>query len=148
MRRTVAKRPGQPCALSGRAMTANLDQVSFDRLTWARHVTRRLLKAEAGTSVLIRRAIALYTDHMERLLAGHRPEELERETNLLSTAARGCTEAIPEEELIAVPLRPFSDIRRETEEARAEARRAALKESLAQDLANLTHEAKRRGHDF
>jgi hypothetical protein len=111
-----------------------LDQATFDRLHWAQHVTHRLLKSEAGASVLLRRAVALYVDHLEQLLANHTPEQLEREVGKLSNAARGTTQAIPEDQLIAVPLQAFSIIREEAYEA---ARKAGLEETRAEMNAQL-----------
>lgn len=146
-RRTAPKRKGQPHALSGRGKLCNLDQLTFDRLQWAQHLTRRLLKAEAGSSVLMRRAVAVYQDHLERLLESHTLDQLEREIGLLASAARGTTSTIPEESLIAVPLRAFSTIRQEASEAARQAGAAKLKASLAADLKDWDYEARRRGYE-
>src|SRR5688572_11886548 len=128
------KRAGQPNALSGRAMTANLDQASFDRITWLRHLSIRLLKSEAGTSVLIRRALALYQVHMEQLLVRGGTDEHAMEVKLLALASRGNSNGLLEDDLVAVPLRPFSEIAK----AGAESSRAAgvqtVKDGLVQAM--------------
>ena len=128
------KRAGQPSALSGRAMTANLDAGSFDRITWLRHLSQRLLKAEAGTSVLIRRALACYQEHIERLLASHTQAELEGEALRLAGAAVGATEGLPEEDLTAVPMLPFSAIQEASSAVRAERLRTGVAVQLQSAL--------------
>jgi hypothetical protein len=127
-------------------MTANLDQVSFDRITWLRHLSVRLLKSEAGTSVLIRRALMAYVAHIEGLLASHTQEQLERERALLSAAARGDTAALPDDDLLAVPPKPFTSIQQEAAEAARVAGLAKIRERLTADLSNWDHEGRRRGH--
>jgi hypothetical protein len=134
MRRTKAKRRGEPHIKSGKPLTANLDAGSTCRLTWASHTTKRLLNTDAFDSVLIRRAIVVYVQHLETLMEKSKPEQLEREAALLSSAARGTTEELPEEDLIAVPLRAFSAIDRDARTARAERDREEIQEMLKQPV--------------
>lgn len=146
-RLTAPKRRGQPHALSGRAKVCNLDQLTFDRLHWAQHLTRRLLKSEAGASVLMRRAVAVYVAALERLLADPQADAVEREADALKGAARGSSGAIPEDALIAVPLRPFSAI---SADAREEARLAGMAKTKAQldcFLRDMDNVARKRGHE-
>jgi len=103
----------------------------MDRIAWGRHALRTLLKSkgEAGTSVILRRALALYTGHLSALLTDlntkQRAEQLKIELAALSSAAQGEREAIDEEKLLAVPLRPFNDIYWEAREERKSAERSA-----------------------
>jgi hypothetical protein len=126
-RLTAPKKPGQPNALSGRSITANLDAGSLDRIAWIRHVLLTLLgrKGEAGTSVVLRRAVALYTAHITSLLTDltvkQRAEQLKIELRALQYAAEGEREAIDEDKLTALPLRPFGDIYSEDREERKSA---------------------------
>jgi hypothetical protein len=145
-RLTKPLKPGQPYALSGRGCTANLDQLSLDRLAWLRLFTERVLKAPAGTSVLIRRAIAYYIDHTEQLLAAA-PEQREREVAMLSHAARGDTDAIPDDELLAVPIKAFSVISDEAAEARRIAGIRETKAFMDQCMAEWDDKARGLGFD-
>jgi hypothetical protein len=133
-RRTLPKKAGEPCIKSGKPMTANLDVGSVDRITWMKHLTQRVLKAEAGASVLIRRAIEFYAAYMERILIRHEPEELEDEAFALKLAARGEQAALPEEDLIAVPPKLFSAIQHEAREAARVAGIARIHAGLAEDI--------------
>jgi hypothetical protein len=90
-------------------MTANLDAGSTQRLAWASHLAKRLLKTEAYDSVLIRRAVRVYAERLDGLLTAA-PEELEREAELLTSAARGETGELPEGDVIQVPIKPYSTI--------------------------------------
>lgn len=116
-------RPGDVAPNSGSAATFNLDQGTRDKLSWQRHLVKRLLQADAGNSVLMRRAIDLYTDYLERLMK--KPESaLAWEVFALKRATRGEKDPLPEADLIAVPLKSFSQIKEDHRKREDEKRKA------------------------
>jgi hypothetical protein len=60
--------------------------------------------------VLFRRALALYVIRLERLLSAADAGKLDLEAYSLRRAAKGASEGLPEEQLLATPPRPFSAI--------------------------------------
>jgi hypothetical protein len=112
-------RPGDAAPNSGTRGSFNMDQGTRDRLTWAGHFAKRLLNTDAGHSVLMRRAIEVYTQHLERLAkknsgdAAKDQQKLDWEAHALKRAARGEQDALPKQDLIAVPVKLFSEIQAE-----------------------------------
>jgi hypothetical protein len=88
----------------------NLDARSLDRMTWAQHVCRLHLNNQVSPSVIFRRALSLYVEHLDRLLASDDAGKRAWETSALNRAARGETAELPAALLLATPPRPFKDI--------------------------------------
>ena len=114
----LSHRPGDVAPHSGARGTVNLDQGTRDRLTWAEQFAKRVLQADAGQNVLIRRAVRVYIRHLERLVKKNEQggeaakERLQGEAYALRSATRGEQDAIPEADLIAVPVKLFSEMQR------------------------------------
>jgi len=123
-----SRRPGDVAPNSGTPATFNLDQGTRDKLTWQRHLVKRLLRADAGNSVLMRRAIELYTNHLERLAkkaeGADAEQKLSWEVYALKRAASGERDPLPEAELIAVPVKLFGAIKEEQRKRDAEKAKA------------------------
>jgi hypothetical protein len=90
-------------------LSIGIDRRTEQRIAWIKHVAKRcLLVEDAGNAVLVRRALALLTDHYERLLSGHDGEAKEREISALRSAAQGGTAAFDATELLTIPPKPWS----------------------------------------
>jgi hypothetical protein len=88
----------------------NLDARSLDRMTWAQHVCRLHLNNQVSPSVIFRRALSLYADHLDRLLTSSDAGKLGWESNALNRAARGEKDELPDAALLATPPKPFREI--------------------------------------
>jgi hypothetical protein len=129
----IKAKPGDVAIKSGSGTTINLDQGSRDRCVWLRNTLKRsALNTDANSSVLVRRALTAYVQHIEALLfAGPSTRDAQTiERVCIANAARGHQEEIPEEELIAVPPKPYSQIDRAAYEARAEQGRQKIQQML------------------
>jgi hypothetical protein len=115
-------------------VSLNLDARSVDRLRWTRHACKTLLDVEAGPAVVLRCALDHYTRHLESLLAKPDAEGIDRERLLLSVAKRGVTASLPAEELLALPLKPFSQVEADDFTARMEEGRAKVSAMLSRTL--------------
>jgi hypothetical protein len=116
------RRAGDVAVGSGEPATVNLDAGSRDQITWQRHVLKRLCGEDAGNSLIVRRALDAYTRYLERLVQKRDQNRSMQEAFAIRRVAKGEKDAIPEEQLIAVPVRPFSEIRKEASDRRFKAR--------------------------
>jgi hypothetical protein len=138
------RRAGDVASASGTGVTINLDAGSRQQIVWQQHVIKRLLGGEAGNSVLVRRALTLYTEHLEKLLKRHSADgasgssaaaeqRLGWEVIALKRAAAGERDSLPEQDLIAVPIKPFSEIKEEQRKREAEKAKKATLEPFDPD---------------
>jgi hypothetical protein len=146
MRSPKPKKAGEPFINSGVRSIINLDAGSLDRLTWLRNAFKRsALKLEAGNSILLRRSVSLYQEHIEKLIQKNDEEEIALEVLCLTGAAKGTTDPLPQEDLEAVPVRPFSQIRQEHLEAKSKERLTAVQNVMREELERWDTERTRGG---
>lgn len=105
-----------------RNLAVGVDQRTADRITWATNVARVRLRLAVHPAVLIRRALAMYVDHLERVLESPDVEardefpaipagRLRIEEVGLRKAAKGETRQL-HPECLSGPVVPFSAIER------------------------------------
>lgn len=116
------------------AVTLNADEMSLARIEHAKHFSSVLLGKTAGNSTILRRALELYSEHLDKLLTRinqqpaegeqadtPRPapnlkncedidERLRPERSAIQRANYGDTRKIPEEEIKVTPVKPLRDI--------------------------------------
>lgn len=110
--------------------TVNPDARTVARVTWAKHVARLSMKSQVSPSVLFRRALALYTEHLDALIRAGDEDALKSEGYSLQRAASGEKQEIDEELLLTNPVRPFGDIVDEVNAADAEEAKAEIQRLL------------------
>jgi hypothetical protein len=109
-----------------RRWAVNVDSGTLDRMTWAGHVARLHIKNQASPSVIFRRALSHYVEHLDRLLASSDAGKLAWEAGALNRAARGETAELPDALLLATPPRPFREILKEDAARLGRQARAAI----------------------
>lgn len=100
-------------ARRGAASWYSADAASRTRLDWLKTAAVQCIGAEAATnSTIIRRALAHYTAHIESLI-GLAESHTNHERLLLIEANIGDVLSIPADVTTALPMRPFSAIKKD-----------------------------------
>lgn len=98
-------------ARRGTPQWLSLDPMSRVRLDYLKHVAHHSFDAEATNSTIVRRALAVYLEHVESVMPFEGRGKWERLE--LIAANRGDTFTIPEPLIKAVPVRFLSAIKKE-----------------------------------
>ncbi|MHB8495751.1 MAG: hypothetical protein ACYC9Z_16700 [Casimicrobiaceae bacterium] len=116
------------------------DQASKQRMAWAQHMLRdtlHLTVADVYQHAVVRRALDVYCCHLETILSRAPGKDLDiahwAERGRLKVARNGADLCVPEDALVALPVRPLSVIVAEAVAARPKP--VTPMQSLKADLA-------------
>jgi hypothetical protein len=113
-------------AHGGRGSTVSFDSASEDRLTHMKCVFLGRTDHHVATSVLVRRALKLYSEHLDKLVRAGDDEGLQREARAVSRAAQADDTKVPPA-LLLTCYRAFGELRKLSQEQAAAIRAEGLR---------------------